>query len=401
MEVDVASWLGLALRWLHLITGIAWIGSSFYFIWLDNSLKKPAAKEDRDLGVGGELWAVHGGGFYHKKKYQVAPDHMPEDLHWFKWEAYFTWISGFLLLAVIYYYGARLYLIDPAKADLTPGGAIGVSLGFIAGGWVFYDLLCKSRLGDHNRLFGAVWFVALTAAGYALNQIFSDRGAYIHVGVIIGTVMAANVFMVIIPNQKKAVASLLKGEVPDPSLGQKAKQRSLHNNYMTLPVLLIMVSNHYPVLFSHDRNWLILAGLGIVALLIRHFFNLRHKGNVNYFYPAAGVAGFLAIMLLAAYEPTGNIADRIMADDVSTVEIRRMINRHCLSCHSDVPTHEAFDEAPMGVMFDKMDEVIRFRSKIIAQAVDGDIMPLGNETEMTADERRKLGWWLSQRENAE
>ncbi|PCI48428.1 MAG: hypothetical protein COB49_06060 [Alphaproteobacteria bacterium] len=393
MDVDVVSWLSLAIRWLHLITGIAWIGSSFYFIWLDNSLKKPTSREDLDMGVGGELWAVHGGGFYHKKKYQVAPDHMPDDLHWFKWEAYFTWISGFMLLAVIYYYGASLFLIDPAKMALLPWQAIGISLAFMVGGWIFYDLLCKSRIGENNKLFGLIWFMALTLAAYGLSQIFTDRAAYIHVGVIIGTVMAANVFMVIIPNQKKTVASLLKGEEADPSLGIKAKQRSLHNNYMTLPVLLIMVSNHYPILFGHDYGWLILAGLGIAACLIRHFFNLKHKGEINYLYPAAGVAAFIAVMLMASY--SGKVVTGA-AEDIAVTDIRIMINRHCVACHSDVPTHEAFAEAPLGVMFDKMDEVIRYRTKIIEQAVKSDIMPLGNETTMTEDDRIKLGMWLSQ-----
>lgn len=393
MEVDVVSWVSLAIRWLHLITGIAWIGSSFYFIWLDNSLKKPTTKEDIDLGVGGELWAVHGGGFYHKKKYQVAPSHMPEDLHWFKWEAYFTWISGFLLMAVIYYYGASLFLIDPAKMALLPWQAIGISLGFMVGGWIFYDLLCKSPIGDNNKLFGLIWFTALTAAAYGLSEIFTDRAAFIHVGVIIGTVMAANVFMVIIPNQKKTVTSLLNGEEPDPSLGLKAKQRSLHNNYMTLPVLLIMVSNHYPILFSHDYGWLILAGLGIAACLIRHFFNLKHKGVVNYFYPASGVAVFIAVMLMASYN--GKVATGA-AGGIAITDIRLIINKHCVSCHSDVPTNEAFAEAPLGVMFDKMDEVIRYREKIIEQAVKSDIMPLGDDMEMTEDERKKLGDWLSQ-----
>ena len=393
MEVDFVSWISLAIRWLHLITGIAWIGSSFYFIWLDNSLNKPATKEDMDLGVGGELWAVHGGGFYHKKKYQVAPSHMPEDLHWFKWEAYFTWISGFLLMAVIYYYGASLFLIDPAKMALLPWQAIGISLGFMVGGWIFYDLLCKSPIGDNNKLFGLIWFIALTAAAYGLSEIFTDRAAFIHVGVIIGTVMAANVFMVIIPNQKKTVTSLLNGEEPDPSLGLKAKQRSLHNNYMTLPVLLIMVSNHYPILFGHNYGWLILAGLGIAACLIRHFFNLKHKGVVNYFYPASGAAVFIAVMLMASYD--GKIATGA-AGDIAITDIRVIINKHCVSCHSDVPTNEAFEEAPLGVMFDKMDEVIRFREKIIEQAVKSDTMPLGDEMEMTEGERKKLGDWLSQ-----
>jgi uncharacterized membrane protein len=394
VEIDVVAWLGLALRWLHLITGIAWIGSSFYFIWLDNSLAPPESGEDKKAGVAGELWAVHGGGFYHKKKYGVAPEHMPEDLHWFKWEAYFTWLSGFLLLSLMYYYGANLYLIDRAKMDIGAAEAVLSGLGFIVGGWVFYDTLCKSSIGKNNKLFGCVWFVALTAAAYALNQIFTGRGAYIHVGAIIGTVMAANVFMVIIPNQKKVVKALLAGEKPDARLGLQAKQRSVHNNYMTLPVLLIMISNHYPMLFGNAYNWLILAGLGASVWPIRQFFVLRHKGKVNYWYPAAGIAGFIAVMLFAS----GGTRPVATEEKVSAAEVRDIIRTHCSSCHSDTPTHKGITAAPAGVMFDKMDEIRKYAARIYEQAVEHDTMPLGNETGMTPAERQKLGAGLSQTE---
>lgn len=390
MEIDYVAWAGMALRWLHLITGIAWIGSSFYFIWLDNNLKAPPDEKDREDGVGGELWAVHGGGFYHKKKYQVAPDHMPEDLHWFKWEAYFTWISGMLLLGLIYYYGADIFLIDQGKMSFAPWQATLTGLGFLAGGWALYDSLCRSRIGENNGLFGLIWFGLLTLMTYALTQLFSDRGAILHLGAVIGTVMAANVFMVIIPNQKKTVASLLAGEKPDPALGIKAKQRSLHNNYMTLPVLLIMVSAHYPVMISHYYNWLIVAGLGVVAWLIRHFFNLKHKGEVNYTYPAAGALGFVVIMVLASPFTIEKRDVKGMTDG----EVKQMIQRHCISCHSDTPSHEAFDLAPAGVMLDKMAEIKQHGPRIYQQVILSDIMPLGNETEMTEEERQKLGLWL-------
>ncbi len=391
MEIDFAAWLGLALRWFHLITGIAWIGSSFYFIWLDNSQTPPADKADKAAGVTGELWAVHGGGFYHKKKYAVAPAHMPEDLHWFKWEAYFTWISGFLLLSLVYYYGASVYLIDRAKMDIDPLEATLIGLGFIVGGWVFYDTLCKTAIGKNNRVFGCIWFAALTAAAYALNHIFSGRGAYIHVGAIIGTVMAANVFMVIIPNQKKVVAALLAGEKPSPQLGIKAKQRSVHNNYMTLPVLLVMISNHYPMLFGNADNWLILAGLSASVWPIRQFFILHHKGKTNYWYPIVGVAGFIGVMLFAS-AGTQPVA---ATDKVSAAEVRAIIRTHCSACHSDMPTHTGIFAAPAGVMFDKMWEVRKYAAQIREQAVAHDTMPLGNETGMTAEERRKLGAGLA------
>jgi uncharacterized membrane protein len=393
MEIDIASWLGMALRWFHFIAGIAWIGSSFYFIWLDNSLRPPEDKKDKKAGVGGELWAVHGGGFYHKKKYQVAPSHMPEDLHWFKWEAYFTWISGFLLLALIYYYGAEIFLIDKNKMELEPWQAISIGLGFIAGGWLFYDKLCKTKIGEDNQLFGIIWFIALTASAYALNQIFTDRAAFIHVGAMIGSVMAFNVFMIIIPNQKIVVADLLAGRKPDPAYGIKAKQRSTHNNYMTLPVLLIMVSSHYPVMVAHEYNWLILAGMGLVAWSIRHFFNLRHKGHTDHSWVVIGVIGFIMIMCFASYNQ--NKGDNIATSDViSTTEARGIIRKHCSNCHSDTPSHELFDTAPSGVMFDKLDEIKTHAARIKAQTVNSDLMPQGNETGMTDEERQKLGQWL-------
>src|SRR5205085_7481201 len=254
MHVDWSEWLNLALRWLHLITGIAWIGSSFYFVWLDNHLQKPASGD-----ASGEVWSVHGGGFYHKQKYQVAPAAMPEDLHWFKYEAYFTWISGFSLLVLIYYFGAQSYLIDPTRAQLSTGAGIAIGLSALVLGWLVYDLLCRSPLGQNNVLLGIFWFVCLLFAAHLLNSLFNPRAAYIHVGAMIGTAMVANVFLVIIPNQKKVVADLIAGRTPDPKLGAQAKQRSLHNNYMTLPVLFIMISNHYPMTYGAERPWLVMA----------------------------------------------------------------------------------------------------------------------------------------------
>lgn len=393
LDLDIAAWAGLAVRWLHLITGIAWIGSSFYFIWLDNSLRPSADKKDKELGVGGELWAVHGGGFYHKKKYQVAPSHMPEDLHWFKWEAYFTWMSGFALLAILYYWGANQLLIDPAKHAFTPPQAILASLGFLVGGWMFYDTLCKTKIGENNALFGAIWFAALTGAAYWLDQLFADRAAYIHVGAIIGTVMAANVFMIIIPNQRKTVVALMAGEKPDPSLGLKAKQRSLHNNYMTLPVLFIMVSNHYPQTFSHHYNWLVLAGLGLSAWFIRHFFNLKHKGKVDFRYPAIGAAVFVLVAVLASYKPVSVSA--VDAVQVSDAEAKQIVRTHCVGCHSDAPTHADWPTAPMGLMLDTLGQMRAAAPLIKERAVSTDSMPLGNETSMTDEERAKLGAWLN------
>src|SRR3954463_2790027 len=274
MAFDLGEWLNLAIRWLHLTAGIAWIGSSFYFVWLDNHLKAPADGE-----ASGELWSVHGGGFYHNQKYQVAPSAMPDQLHWFKWEAYFTWISGFSLLVLIYYVGAQSYLIDPAKAALSPAAAIGIGLAAQALGWLIYDGLCRSSLKSSNLVLGIWWFILLLFAAVALDGMFNSRAAYMHVGAMIGTVMVANVFFVIIPNQRKVVADLIAGRTPDPALGAAAKQRSLHNNYMTLPVLFIMISNHYPMTYGAERPWLVLALLGLTGVAVRHVFNLRGRGQ--------------------------------------------------------------------------------------------------------------------------
>jgi uncharacterized membrane protein len=256
LTYDLAAWLNLALRWQHVIAGICWIGASFYFVWLDNSLR---ATDPPTPGVKGELWAVHGGGFYHKRKFTVAPPELPEHLHWFKWEAYTTWITGFLLLSVLYYWGAPVYLIDKAKVAFTPLQAIATGLGFIVGGWLVYEALCRSPLAKFPRLFAALWFLALTGAAFVLTRLFSDRGAFIHVGAIIGTVMAANVLLVIIPGQRKAVAAMIAGTPVDPRFGISAKLRSVQNNYMTLPVIFIMISNHYPIVLNNPLNWLLLS----------------------------------------------------------------------------------------------------------------------------------------------
>ena len=390
MQIDFTSWIGLALRWFHVMVGIMWIGASFYFVWLDLALRPPARAEDKAAGVGGELWAVHGGGFYHKKKYLVAPPGMPEELHWFKWEAYLTFISGFLLLCTVYYLNAKLYLIDDSVRRLEPWQAIVIGLAFILGGWIVYDLLCRSPLGRDDRLVALIWAAVLVASAYALCHIFSGRGAFIHVGAMIGTVMAANVFAIIIPNQKKTVAIMLKGEKPPAHYGQIAKQRSMHNNYMTLPVLLIMISNHYPMLYTVPYNWLILSALCLASVPIREFFNQKDRGNVNYGYAAAGVAAFLVVMI-AASRAVAPAPVAVAGEKVSPREVRRIVRTHCSPCHSDTPLHAGIPSAPKGIMFDTMDEIKQHAAEIEQQAVKSNYMPLGNETKMTPEERARLG----------
>jgi uncharacterized membrane protein len=391
MEIDVLPWMSLAVRWLHLIAGIAWIGSSFYFIWLDNSLRPEPGETDD--GVAGGLWAVHGGGFYHKKKYLVAPAQMPDHLHWFKWEAYVTWLSGMGLMLLIYYWQADVYLIDPQKWDASRLQASGAGLGFLLIGWFFYGGLCRLTRGKSNLVSGTVWFLFMMVSAWALTQIFSNRGAFLHVGAMIGTAMAANVFAVIIPNQKIVVASMLAGDKPDPVLGQIAKQRSLHNNYMTLPVLIMMVSTHYSMLTGHPLNWLLLALISLSGIFIRHFFNLRHKDKVVYPVLIFGMLLFVATMFVAALTSgrtnTGGA-------QVSMAQVRELVDQHCIMCHSANPTHEAFSEPPMGLVLETESQIRQFSPGIYDQVVVGQIMPLGNETGMTAADRQVIARWIQQ-----
>jgi len=390
MNIDWLSWIELALRWFHVIAGIAWIGSSFYFIWLDNSLRR---RRETPEDVGGELWSVHGGGFYHQRKFMLAPPELPADLHWFKYEAYFTWISGFLLLVVLYYLGAELYLIDPTKADLAPLQASALGLATLVAGWLAYDGLCRSPLGRNDLALGIVWFTLLTAGAFALQQVFSGRGAYMHVGAVIGTAMAANVFFVIIPNQKTAVAAMRRGERPDPELGRTAKHRSLHNNYMTLPVVFIMISNHYPATFGGAYGWVVLAGLSLSGILIRHVFNLRHRERNGAAFAVAGVLVFLASLLFAAAAKERRPAEPVRRG-VGLADVQAIVSRHCRTCHSSEPTHPAFSAPPQGLVLDKPEQIRRNAKRIYEQTVASRVMPLGNATGMTEDERAQLGAWL-------
>ncbi len=388
MSFDLAAWLNLAIRWLHLTAGIAWIGASFYFVWLDNNLSEPDPPRE---GVKGELWAVHGGGFYHSQKYLNAPAQMPGHLHWFKWEAYTTWLSGFALLIVLYYWQAPIYLIDRARMDLTQWQAIGTGLAFIFGGLAVYEGLCRSPIGKNGKLFGALWFAFLTAAAYAMTCIFSDRGAFIHVGAIIGTAMVGNVFLVIIPNQTKIVRTMLAGGTPDPRLGAMGKQRSVHNNYMTLPVLFIMISNHYPIITGHSLSWLLLAMLAAAAVSIRQFFTLRHFGQFGPGYLfTAFILFYLTAMVATVVQPKTAVA----AKNVGFATAEAIIDKHCVACHSATPTHRGISAPPNGTAYDTPDEIVKYAPKIYERAVATTSMPLGNETGITDQERADLGAWI-------
>ena len=386
-------WLNLIVRWLHLITGIAWIGASFYFVWLDNTIRPPApGSELANKGVSGELWAVHGGGFYNPQKYLVAPSELPKELHWFKWEAYSTWLSGFALLTIVYYFNAQAMMVDKAVADLSSWQAIGIGIGSLVLGWTVYDLLCRSKLGQHDLAFGAVMFLFLVAGAFVLNKYLSGRAAYIHVGAMIGTMMVANVLMLIIPGQRKMVAAMMAGQKPDPIHGLKAKQRSVHNNYFTLPVLFIMISNHYAMTYRHEHAWAVLAVIMAAGVLIRHFFNLRHKGRVEWRYPLAGVALLLA--LAVAIAPKAPPAAAAAPDPAAQfAKVKAIVEQRCVSCHAAAPTQPGFASAPAGVMLHTEALLRQNAARVYQQSVQLKAMPIANLTNMTDAERAQVAAW--------
>jgi uncharacterized membrane protein len=386
----LSDWLNLLLRWGHMIAGIAWIGTSFYFVALDISLR---ARPGLPAGVRGEAWEVHGGGFYQVQKYLSAPPSLPDHLTWFKWEAYLTWVTGFLLLIVQYYLDAGSFLIDPAVMDLLPWQAITVSVGAISGGWIVYDLLCRQFAVTRPSLLIICLLLMISIAAYGFTHVFSGRGAFIHVGAFLGTLMAANVFMVIIPNQRKIVASLLKGETPDPVYGAIGKQRSLHNTYLTLPVILMMVSNHYAFLTSHPNSWILICLVVLAGAALRHYLLRTEVGDgqreIAWAFPALGGILVLAMFLTA---PASTPA---VKEPVSDEEAVVIMQTHCAACHSARPLNPAYKVAPKGVVLDSLADLRRHAAQIRVQAVNARAMPLGNKTKMTDVERAKLGAWLA------
>ncbi|MCB1502139.1 MAG: urate hydroxylase PuuD [Bauldia sp.] len=392
MSAFLIEWLNLAIRWSHLVVGIGWIGTSFYFIALDLSLRK---RETMPEGVYGTAWEVHGGGFYHVQKYLVAPSTLPPDLIWFKWEAYLTWVTGFGLLIVQYYVHARAYLIDPSVQPLLPAQAVVISILSLGAGWLIYDRICKSPIGRNTTLLAVLVFALIVFAAFVYSHVFSGRGAFIHVGAFVGTIMAVNVFGIIIPNQRKITAALLAGRPPDPALGAQGKQRSVHNNYLTLPVLVMMVSSHYPMLFSHPQSWLVVALIIVIGGSARHFLNRHDAGD-----PLAKIWWTLPVMavgLAAAIWLTAPRALDTSGVAVNEGEVLTIVAKHCVMCHSARPSHEGFDAPPKGVVLVSIDDVVRNKEQVLAQAVNGDAMPLGNETAITDQERAALGAFLQSR----
>ena len=387
MEAYLLEWLNLFVRWLHFVTGIAWIGSSFYFIWLDDHLQDPRA-EDAASGVSGELWSVHGGGFYHSQKYMAAPAVLPDRLHWFKWEAYSTWLSGIFLLGLVYFVGAEVYLIDRTVAELNVAAAVGIAIAFIVGGWVVYDLLCRSPLAQNANVFAIVLLVLGGALAWSLCALFSGRAAYILFGSVLGTIMVANVFFVIIPGQKKIILAAERGEVPDPGLGVRAKLRSVHNTYFTLPVLFVMTSNHFAMTYGHEYNWAVLIAISVAGALIRIYFVARHKGQASPLPAVLAVVLLVAVMgLMTPYTQTGDVTKANFS------QVRNIINARCVSCHSANPVHLAFPVAPLGVVLDTQEQILATAARIHQQTVVTRVMPIGNLTAMTDEERQIIDQW--------
>ena len=392
MEPIVWEWVNVLVRWLHVVTAIAWIGSSFYFIHLDASLRR---RDGLPPGVAGEAWQVHGGGFYNMMKYTVAPPELPEKLTWFKWEAYATWLSGFALLSVLYYHGAELYMIDPAVLDIPWWGAVLLSLGALGLGWLVYDRLCKSPLGKDDVKLAAAGCVFLGLVAWGLSHVFSGRAAMLHVGALIGTMMSANVFRIIIPNQTKAVAAMKAGRVPDPALGKQAKQRSLHNNYLTLPVVFLMISNHYPLAFGTRYSWVIVAVVLVVGAVIRHFFNSRHAGKPTPWWTWAVAAAGVAVIVGLSGAGTRTESAAAPAR-VEFAQVEEVVLSRCSMCHAAQPVWEGIGVPPRGVMLDSAEAISRHAPQIRTWAALSDSMPPGNVTGITPEERRLLAAWTDQ-----
>ncbi len=400
MNAFLIDFLSLLGRWVHLITGIAWIGASFYFVWLDNHLTPPTDESLQQKGVGGELWAVHGGGFYNAQKYRLAPQKLPPSLHWFYWEAYSTFLSGFFLLCLLYYAQADVYLIDAQVAALSKSMAVASSLALLVGGWLVYDLLCRSPLSRSGIGLAAVIGALLCGAAYGLCHLYSGRGAFIQFGAMLGTIMVANVFFVIIPGQRDMVRAKQEGRDPDPRAGLRGKQRSVHNTYFTLPVLFTMVSNHYALAFGAHRNWLVLIAICTAGACIRWYFVDRHKRHLRggKTSPWPMLAGALILVATAAaLAPrstlTAAAGGATLTPQAQFVAIQSIVAQRCAPCHAATPTQPGFSVAPKGVLLDTP-EAILAHTALMAPQVDTGAMPIGNLTGMTESERAQLLDWI-------
>jgi uncharacterized membrane protein len=387
-EGHLIEWLNIVVRVMHITFGIAWIGASFYFVFLENALNRTDQVRDE---LAGNLWAVHGGGFYYLEKYKVAPKAIPKSLHWFKYEAYFTWISGFALLFILYYFNASAMLIDENVMKLSAAQAIAISISSFVAAWIIYDQLCKSPLRNSGWLFTVTGIILLTGFAWFYSQVFSGRAAFIHFGAMIGSLMVANVFFVIIPSQKAMVNAAKKGIAPDPIKGKNALRRSIHNNYFTLPVLFVMVSNHFPSTFGNKYQWAVLAAISIGAAGIKHWLNLREQGKLSVWILPVSVILLLAVAYVTAPQPSGT-----KCKEVSFATVNMIIQQRCISCHSSKPTDNIYTTAPNGVKYDTPAEIVAKKELILQRVVITKTMPQNNKTNMTPEERDLIRCWLEQ-----
>ena len=404
-EGHLMEWLNIVVRVMHFTFGIAWIGASFYFVFLENALNRTQNVRDE---LAGNLWAIHGGGFYYLEKYKVAPKKIPKHLHWFKYEAYFTWVSGFALLFIIYYFNSSAMLIDKNVMKLTAAQAIGIGIGSFIVGWLIYDLLCKSALRKKPLLFAVAGIIILTGFAYFYSHVFSGRAAFIHFGAMIGSIMVANVFFVIIPSQKAMVKAAKKGQLPDPQKarsparagtdgddlvgrGKNALFRSIHNNYFTLPVLFVMLSNHFPSTFGNKYQWIVLAAVSIGAAGIKHWLNLREQGKLSVWILPVSVIVLLAVAYMTAPQPSTT-----KCKEVSFAEVNNIIQERCISCHSSKPTDNVYTTAPNGVKYDTPLEISAKKELIMQRVVVTKTMPQNNKTNMTLEERDIIRCWIEQ-----
>ena len=389
LDAYLTDWLNLLLRWLHVIAGIAWIGTSIYFVFLDTAIERPRERGDAEKGVHGELWAVHGGGFYHVQKHLTSPARLPEPLHWFKWEAYWTWISGFALLVLLYYLHADTYLIDPSVADLSTAEAVGLSLAGLVLAWVVYDVLCRTIRND--LVLGAAIVLLTALATWGACELFSGRGAFIQVGAMLGTIMVASVLFVIIPAHWELIRAKQEERPPRIERGVEAKRRSVHNTYLALPVVLTMISTHFPFLYGYEYAWLALVVLMLIGAWVRHFFVLRRRGRTVLAIPVTAAVATVALALAIEPDEPG----RASGSDVDSAAAIAIVEERCVTCHSASPTNEQFTSAPAGVVFDTPEQIADRAEAIRTQAVDSRAMPLGNVTGMTDEEREQLGAWIA------
>ncbi len=387
-ESHLMEWLNIIIRLMHITFGIAWIGASFYFVFLENALNRTEDVRDE---LAGNLWAVHGGGFYYLEKYKVAPKTIPKHLHWFKYEAYFTWLSGFCLLFVVYYFNAQAMLIDKNILDISPLAGIGIGVGSFVVAWIIYDLMCKSPLVKKPMLFALIGLIIATGFAYFYAHVFNARAAYVHFGAMIGSIMVANVFFVIIPAQKAMVKAAKENKPLDPTYGKNALARSLHNNYFTLPVLFVMISNHFPSTFGNPYSWAVLAGLSVGVAGVKHYLNLKEKGKYNVWVLPISVVVLLAVCFVTA--PQKNTGE---CKPVTFTTANSIISQRCTPCHSSKPSDDVYTAPPNGVKFDTPDEIIKMKAKIMERAVVTKTMPQNNKTGMTPEERDLIRCWIDQ-----